>query len=294
MNEPMLGFVTRNRCPACASPDFQISVDRPFSDPDIAAFITRHFDDGVPQYLLGEARYQVRRCAGCEGHYQFNILDDESSSRLYEEYIPHEPSLSKRETAGPRYFDRLITDARRVYSFVGDGRPCRQIKVLDFGMGWGHWAFAAFACGYDVAGAELSPSRVAFAAERGIKAIDLDATPASSFDFINTDQVLEHVSDPRGMVGMLARLLKPGGVLKIFVPDTHGTAHKMRAGYAPERDEIHPLEHITAFSRAGMDDMTKAAGLKRERARLPGGPRERLVAMRAEWRKQPSGYFRKA
>ena len=38
------------------------------------------------------------------------------------------------------------------------------------------------------------------------------------FDFINTEQVFEHISEPLETLKELKTLLKPGGIIKISVP----------------------------------------------------------------------------
>jgi 2-polyprenyl-3-methyl-5-hydroxy-6-metoxy-1,4-benzoquinol methylase len=75
----------------------------------------------------------------------------------------------------------------------------------------------AKAYGCNSFGFEVSKQKREFARKNGITAIDQLA--GKSFDFINTEQVLEHVLYPQDTVKMLCESLKPGRILKISVPN---------------------------------------------------------------------------
>src|SRR5262249_3118040 len=107
-------------------------------------------------------------------------------------------------------------------------------------------------------GYDLSQERFAFAQSYGIIA-DLE----DRFHFINTEQVLEHVTEPSALVADLASRLRPQGILKISVPSNHGlkaTFERLAAGQARvPRDEImplQPLEHVNCFTAKGLELMS--------------------------------------
>ena len=54
--------------------------------------------------------------------------------------------------------------------FYPNQKP-RDVKVLDFGMGWGHYCIASNAVGFDVYGSELSDVRIKYAQNNGVKLI---------------------------------------------------------------------------------------------------------------------------
>ncbi len=86
--------------------------------------------------------------------------------------------------------------------------------------------------------------------------------PANSFDLLLSHEVLEHVRDDRQAVSEMARVLKPGGRLVVFVPnrgypfETHGIywwgkyrfGNKLFVNYLPRkwRDALAP--HVRAYS----------------------------------------------
>src|SRR6185369_17118136 len=75
----------------------------------------------------------------------------------------------------------------------------RTPVVLDFGCNWGKWASMALAHGCEVYGVDVNRDASAFCAARGIRMISREQMREVRFDFINVDQVLEHLSDPLGV-----------------------------------------------------------------------------------------------
>jgi SAM-dependent methyltransferase len=90
-------------------------------------------------------------------------------------------------------------------------------RVLDFGSGAGNMVEEYCAAGYDAFGCDL---RVGSESER-LRRIDAEAHllpfADNTFDFVFSDQVLEHVQDHRLAFAEIARVMKPGGTgLHIF------------------------------------------------------------------------------
>ncbi|HEX5433055.1 MAG TPA: class I SAM-dependent methyltransferase [Candidatus Angelobacter sp.] len=100
----------------------------------------------------------------------------------------------------------------------------RPGNLLDIGTGIGQFLHHARPYFTDVAGTEISASGVKVARERyGLKVLagqveDL-ALPDSSFDNITLFHVLEHVPDPAQLARICHRLVKPGGILAVAVPN---------------------------------------------------------------------------
>lgn len=97
-------------------------------------------------------------------------------------------------------------------------------RLLDFGCGFGFFLDAARADGWDVAGLDPLPGHGAYA--RGALGLDVvsdtlrpDAFPPASFDVITAFQVFEHLPDPRAELAALRRLLRPGGLVVVEVPN---------------------------------------------------------------------------
>lgn len=145
--------------------------------------------------------------------------------------------------------------------------PPGELKALDFGFGWAEWTRMAAAYGIDVCGAELSQVRIDYAASIGIRVVDADALPSREFHFINTEQVFEHLLEPGRVLRQLAAALRPGGLLKISVPDCDRAIRKLRraGAFAGLSDEdimpIAPFEHINSFTHDSLVAVGREAGL---------------------------------
>jgi SAM-dependent methyltransferase len=90
-------------------------------------------------------------------------------------------------------------------------------RVLDFGCGAGNMVEEYCAAGYDASGCDI---RVPTETER-LRRIDEKTRSLpfadSTFDFVFSDQVLEHVQDHAAAFAEIKRVLKPGGIsLHIF------------------------------------------------------------------------------
>ena len=104
---------------------------------------------------------------------------------------------------------------------------CPAERVLDFGCSWGYGTFQLKQAGYDVLGFEISKPRADFGRHHlGVEIIDdlsaLEMLPDAGFDAIYASHVLEHLTSLREPFALFSRLLKPGGVLFIMVPNCGG------------------------------------------------------------------------
>jgi len=100
-------------------------------------------------------------------------------------------------------------------------------RFLDVGCGRGELVAAAQERGWQAEGVDVSTHFVRYARERyGVTAhaggLDDQRFPDARFDAIAMGAVLEHVYDPRGLLVEAARVLRPGGVLWIDVPNEAG------------------------------------------------------------------------
>ncbi len=284
----------RRMCPACRSTQARKIFEHAFESVKVKNFIENYYGSELSEKISGH-QYSLLECSKCTLIYQSNILDTQGLNYLYEVAIDKKSSLAKREQANSQYFQSLVLDSYAPIGFFPEKKP-RQIRVLDFGMGWGHWAIAAQAHGLNIVGVELSQSRISYAKSKGVKVIDLIDTVPNNFDYINTDQVFEHLDDPHSVLEKLVNNLKPGGIIKIFVPNSSIDRIKLKYGrWKPCKDSFHPLEHINSFTNYSINLFTKQFSL------TPVSYRELKVAKRLKIRRllarkifgAPSWYFRK-
>jgi len=176
-------------CPACGGP-LAPWISAPASDPAQLGHI-----------------YLLLRCGVCGSA----VTAGEPEPGLYETgaYRPGTPRMHTLAQPLLAAFDRqrLSLLAR----LVAPGA-----RVLDVGAGRGRFVSAARAAGYDASGIEPS-GRGGAAIERvGIEDAQL---PGASLDAAVLWHVLEHVPDVRATLSEVARLLRPGGLAMIAVPN---------------------------------------------------------------------------
>jgi SAM-dependent methyltransferase len=96
----------------------------------------------------------------------------------------------------------------------------------------------------------------------GVEIVSVDALPDGHFDFVNSEQSFEHIPDPGRSMRTLAAAIRPGGVMRVSVPDA-GRAMKRLSSptWRAKKDAFHPLEHINCFSHAALERLGRDAGL---------------------------------
>lgn len=250
------------RCALCGSRSFETLISKPYAESPLSEFIDSYYDGRVPASVLAGARFELARCGRCRFVWQIQQLDPAHTELLYSEWIsPHE-SLKKKEHADialPSGYCRQIELISRLID-----KPVHETSVLDFGMGWGRWCLMARALGFDVVGVETAEDRLAYAQRAGTVAVrSVDELGDRSFDFINAEQVFEHIQDPLGNLQRLVERLAGPGVIRISVPDARRDLKNLgKPGWKPAKDALQPLEHINCFDHQTLVLMAKRAGLR--------------------------------
>ncbi|MDR2877077.1 MAG: class I SAM-dependent methyltransferase [Chromatiales bacterium] len=265
----MSALIERKVCPACESGKFSTLFKEKFSDKKVWKFIERKFKNPENvRDLLADGNYELCKCRSCTLIFQRNILSDEYTSQLYDNWLIDEDAESElsKEKLAPRqlaYFANEVLTIGRLMK-----RPHHEIKVLDYGLGRGWWCQIAQAFGFDAYGTDLATRLVAQARDKGIKAIGVTELNTQRFDFINTEQVFEHLARPLDVLRQLREILGKTGVIKISVPEGRGLEKRipLMDWSAPRWDKRYlvaatPLIHINTFTQRSIAAMAKRAGL---------------------------------
>ena len=135
-----------------------------------------------------------------------------------------------------------------------------SLALLDVGFGLGVFPAAMKLKGWHCHGIDLDNRQIEHArTDLGIEAYDRDLATISDigpFDLITFNKVLEHVEKPEELLADAQRLLKPGGVVYVELPDGEFAASE---GHA--REEFF-VEHIHVFSFASYALLARKAGFK--------------------------------
>jgi SAM-dependent methyltransferase len=159
--------------------------------------------------------------------------------RLHEE----KPRPRKLSHAG-----ELVLDALAPHMQIRS--PAVGAKALDFGCGDGVFLNWLQDHGWETYGIEPSTS-VAFLRHRHLLAPPQDA----SFDFGVVHHVLEHVTDPLGILRQLAGALREGGMLFVSVPGLDSLPEHGIVKYC-----LDGRKHVLCFSEACLTGLLARAG----------------------------------
>lgn len=263
MSMKIASFIRRSDLVSFHDEQSRVLIDESMASGEVGAFLARYYNNRVPRDILDGVRYRLLGFEPSGMIFQEVILNEYGMEELYENWIDAAESLSKRTQADGRYYFSLARQVQGLLRYFAPRKP-NEIKVLDFGMGWGHWAHMAAAHGLQAFGAELSARRIQHAQTKGIKVItDIGKIEADSFNFVNCEQVMEHVTDPLGILKELARLVSPGGIVRIAVPPGDGMMEAIKAkSYRIEKGPIQPLEHINCYSSAAIAKLATLSGLR--------------------------------
>ena len=261
-------FFQRPDCPICGAQGLTVHR-REFRDEAVAAFLDRRaypagfFED------VGEAGFELRRCDPCAFLWQVYVLTPSFEHDLYEKYLDMEHSQAKKVRAPMAYRSATFREVLFAGLFF-DAVPA-DLDVLEVGMGWGFWTLAAAAAGYNAFGLELSPRKVAFARERGVRVLSDLTDHRGRFHYVHSEGVIEHINDLGGFVSSVSEAVRVGGIFYISVPDASRLTAKLpREGWRPNK-RVYPLEHVNGFSNRSLVRLMERHGFE------PLGTRE-LVA----------------
>jgi SAM-dependent methyltransferase len=124
-------------------------------------------------------------------------------------------------------------------------------RIVEIGIGFGYFLKMAREAGANAAGIELNAAAAAKAREAGFEVFtdDLESLSASQlgqFDAACSFQVLEHVSNPTAFIAGMIKLVKPGGLLILSVPNAGVNAYLD----PDDRDLLdQPPHHLSKWSR---------------------------------------------
>jgi SAM-dependent methyltransferase len=165
------------------------------------------------------------------------------------------PYYGEKYYGGRHSFTQRHCMARNLRLLQRAMRGSEGKKLLDVGCGDGSYLALAREHGFVVSGTELGDN--AQPASRGIEArqtVDdwLDRAP---FDVVTMWHSLEHFRDVRGALASVSRVLRPGGVLVVAVPDFGGLQAR---AFGPYWFHLDVPRHLFHFDRGALETLLRA------------------------------------
>jgi 2-polyprenyl-3-methyl-5-hydroxy-6-metoxy-1,4-benzoquinol methylase len=213
------------------------------------------------RHELDKDHMQLVRCAACDLVYVTPTFDEAHYKRVYasQEYqdIVRDLGIKSHEYRMQRF-------GRERVGLMADHLPgVATPRYLDVGCSTGFVVEAARDAGWTSVGLDLNPSAVEFGRSRGLDlrpvALEDAAFEAGSFDAVSLFDVLEHLLDPLRTLRACTRLLAPGGIVFLYVPN-YDSASRLLMG--KDAHFIWPTHHLNYYTPATMRDLMARQGLE--------------------------------
>ncbi len=210
-------------------------------------------------HLPGE--FVMRRCVECGLMYLSPRPTPHSISRYYpRDYASYRPPIEDEHFALMRYMRRRKLIKRR--ALIEKYSGLREGRILDVGCATGLFLHEMQTSGWETVGIEPIQSAAEFARLRfGLEIFQgmLGDAPFSpqSFDVITFWDVLEHTFSPSAELAHAARLLRPGGVIAINVPNWNSFD---RRPFGANWQGFDPPRHLYVFSQQTLTQFLARAG----------------------------------
>lgn len=220
-----------------------------------------------PLRKVGE--WNVGRCSNCSLIYlnpmpvKKGAFADSSSSYYYTEFqlniTPSRVAFEKRQ------FLMQVTE----YSRLTRSHPVPG-RFLDVGCGPGFSVKAAIDCGWEAAGVDVDQNLIeAGRRDLGVELRCSDLTDcrfeSDQFHFARLKSVLQFLPDPLDVLREVTRILAPGGIVLVIVPNEDGLPNSLKKvlgtrGHNRFGTLVLP-HHLHAFSPRALEHLLKRAGL---------------------------------
>jgi len=212
-------------------------------------------------------QFDVIDCSCCGFKHVVPIPTSEELETLYREtyYSIDKPCYFEHHREDLEWWN--VVYASRYDTFEELLPPDRR-RLLDVGSGPGYFLLHGVQRGWDTLGVEPSRQAAAHSRELGLTVVEAFLTPdlageLGSFDVVHFSEVLEHLPDPAGMLTLARRMLRPGGLVCVVVPNDYNPfQHALRTvcGYRPWW--VAPPHHLNYFDFASMRQLLQRTGFE--------------------------------
>ena len=214
------------------------------------------------RYAFSHHGYRVVRCGDCRLMFLNPQPSDAELGAIYgaDYFLGDDTPAGRASVAGMKG-----ATARLYLDLLARYRGGHRGRLLEVGCGQGHLLAEARQLGYDVTGADLSPT-AADAAGRLLGdggrvfcgQLEGLSLPPGSFDVCVLADVIEHVRDPVEFLRVVRRLLAPGGAVLIATPSLDSwSARLLRQDWMEWKPE-----HLTYFDRNTAQNALFRAGYR--------------------------------
>ncbi len=161
------------------------------------------------------------------------------------------------------------------YRWISSIKPSG--RLLDVGAGWGHFVAAGRQTAFQAEGIEPSACNADFARNHlGVPVAHgsfLEMTAVDAFDVVTMWDVLEHINEPFTFVQQAYRVLRPGGIVVIKVPDVSSVIARFSGKFWHNISH----EHVNLFGKHTLPLLLERCGFNVRKIIVTIEPKNILV-----------------
>lgn len=228
----------RSTCPVCGAVD--AAAEAPLQSDALRRFWSG-FDIAVDAFFALPEEITHLRCRACGLHW-------------FRPSLPAPPELYEKLTRWPPYYRATAWEWPVALKVL---RRQRARRLLEIGCGTGEFLLRARDVIPTAEGLEWNSKAAAAARARGLTIQDGDwRSLPEGWDAIVAFQVLEHLPDPADFFRTCVRLLAPGGLLIVALPNQDGFMGGLRTDWLNR-----PPHHLTLWPRSSLLAAARRFGL---------------------------------
>ena len=267
------------QCPACTTPGRATSLITDVPDGHVATLL-RCPSCGTEFWSAGP-----RPTAAASPDSNQSSEPDQDASEYWEEYkFELYADVAVRQAYEERY--------ARMLALLGN-LGLRPDSLLDMGGGIGNFALWGAERGVRAIMTDVDAGAVAEARNRGVEAVlpgDLAGLlPAGGVDLVTLWDVIEHSSEPGGLLQEARAALAPGGALFLETPDARfplrkGTlgVHRATSGRIDRTGALYYWEHKVYFTESGLGRLLDRYGMRTVAVQRWTSPRAKMTKLLAD------------
>lgn len=260
-------IIIRDKCPICNSTCSKSIFKHNFNEKIIIEYMDIAYQANADIEFLKDKIYEIVKCDKCNFLYQKYVLNDDKLNELYNKWIDPKLALQWNESKHIEYkqYNNIFKLAKEQIK-----KDISEIKVLDYGAGFGDLLIIATKLGFDTYAYEYSSERIQFLRNKGIKVVEKNDNML--FDFIIINQVVEHLTYPDKVLKEIITKLDKNGIIYFNVPNCYNVEKRlMQTKNIINANELFKVlleanvsafQHINFFNNYNLKRLFKKNGLK--------------------------------
>jgi SAM-dependent methyltransferase len=199
-------------------------------------------------HFISKEVFELYKCPACDFEFTQDYPEETEIGRYYEsdDYISHSDTSKGFSNKIYRLARNVMLHKKK--GIIKNVTGLDKGSLLDIGSGTGHFAGKMEKAGWMVKGIEINEKARNFSLSRfGLEVTgpeQISMLEANSFDCITLWHVLEHFHDPFKYSSDIIRLLKPGGLCLIALPNCSSYDAKYYGQYWAAYDVPRHLWHF--------------------------------------------------